>query len=79
MSMIQEPRECLPSLVIEGSPETLEAGHGLGSWDPGRHNTARILSSFCFKIWDPRGRLPSAIMLWISIPSPARLRDDWEL
>ena len=55
-------------------------GLGIALWDPGGHgHTASITASSFFKIWDPRGRLPSAIMLWISIPSPARLRDDWEL
>ena len=55
MLVIQEPRECLPSLVIEGSLETLEVGLGLAPWDSGVHNTAGLLSSFCFKIWDLGG------------------------
>ena len=52
-------------------------GLGIAQWDPREHgHTASIIASSFFKIWDPKGRLPSAIMLWISIPSPIGLVHD---
>ena len=67
-------------LQIFENQEVMGNGLGLDSWDlAGHYYSASITSSSFFKIWDPGGRLSSAIMLWLSIPSPAGLVDDWGL
>ena len=50
--------------------DIISMGLGTNLWDPGGDDyTANILSSF-FKIWDRGGTISSAVLFWLSTPSP---------